>query len=385
MKIVCSQDQLNRGLNIVGKAVTTRTTLPVLNNILLATDEGRLKLTATNLEVGITYWLPCKSVEAEGAITVPARLLQEFVSSLPNDLITIDANESNYTIHLTCARYEANIRGIDSEEFPTLPKLSGAPLVSMPAALLREMITQVSFAASRDDNRPVLAGVLLSFQGRKVTMAAADGFRLAVRTAELEQPVGSESEVRIIVPVRAMDELARALPDAGAGEDAKVEITVTPNRNQVLFHAGNLNVTSRLVDGNFPPYEQIIPSAWTTRTVATTTDLQMAMKIASFFARDNASVVKLTTTPAGELEPGLLTITANAAEVGDNQSQLDVLIDGDGSQIAFNAHYVMDVLGVINTAQVAIELQTPGAPGVFKPVGSDTYLHVIMPMHLAQR
>ena len=197
MKIVCSQDQLNRGLNIVGKAVTTRTTLPVLNNILLATDEGRLKLTATNLEVGITYWLPCKSVEAEGAVTVPARLLQEFVSSLPNDLITIDANESNYTIHLTCARFEANIRGIDAEEFPTLPKLSGAPLVSMPAALLRDMITQVSFAASRDDNRPVLAGVLMSFQGRKVTMAAADGFRLAVRTAELEQPVGSESEVRI--------------------------------------------------------------------------------------------------------------------------------------------------------------------------------------------
>jgi len=385
MKIVCSQDQLNRGLNIVGKAVTTRTTLPVLNNILLATEDGRLKLTATNLEVGITYWLPCKSIESEGAITVPARLLQEFVNSLPNDLITINADESNGNVHLTCARYEANIRGIDASEFPNLPKLTGASLVTLPATLLREMITQVAFAASRDDNRPVLAGVLMSFQGRKLTMAAADGFRLAVRTAELEQPVGSEGDLRIIVPVRAMDELARVLPDAGVGDDATVEITVTPNRNQVLFHADNLNVTSRLVDGNFPNYEQIIPGQWTTRTVATTTDLQKAMKIASFFARDNASVVKLSTTPAGELEPGLLTITANAAEVGDNQSQLDVLIDGNGSQIAFNARYVMDVLGVINTAQVAIETQTSGAPGVFKPVGSDTYLHVIMPMHLAQR
>lgn len=383
MKIVCSQDQLNRGLSIVGKAVTTRTTLPVLNNILLATDEGRLKLTATNLEVGITYWLPCKSVDAEGAITVPARLLQEFVSSLPNDQITIDANESNYNIYLTCARYEANIRGIDAEEFPSLPKLSGAPLVTLPATLLREMIQQVSFAASHDDNRPVLAGVLLSFQGRKLTMAAADGFRLAVRTAELEQPVGSESEIRIIVPSRAMEELARALPDAG--EETQVEITVTPNRNQVLFKAGSLNVTSRLVDGNFPNYEQIIPHSWATRTVATTTDLQKAMKIASFFARDNAGVVKLSTTPASELEPGMLTITANAAEVGDNQSRLDVLIDGDPGQIAFNAHYVIDVLGVINTAQVAIEMQAPGAPGVFRPVGSDSYLHVIMPMHLAQR
>ena len=383
MKIVCSQTQLNRGLNIVGKAVTTRTTLPVLNNILLATENGRLKLIATNLEVGITYWLPCKSIEREGAVTAPARLLQEFVSSLPDDLITIDASESNYNVHLSCARFEADIRGIDAEEFPTLPKFSGAPLVTIPATLLRDMITQVSFAASRDDNRPVLAGVLLAFNGRKVTMAAADGFRLAVRTADLETAAGSEGEIRVIVPVRAMEELARALPDAG--DEAQVEITVTPNRNQILFHAENLNVTSRLVDGSFPNYEQIIPAAWSTRTVATTTDLQKAMKIASFFARDNASVVKLTTTPAGELEPGLLTITANAAEVGDNQSQLDVLIDGTPSQIAFNARYVMDVLGVINTAQVAIETQTPGAPGVFKPVGSDTYLHVIMPMHLAQR
>ncbi len=384
MKIVCSQEQLNRGLNIVGKAVSTRTTLPVLNNILLATDNGQLKLTATNLDVGITYWLPCKSVETEGAITVPARLLQEFVSSLPNDLITFTVDPSNYNVHLTCARFEANIRGIDAEEFPNLPQLSGAPLVTMPATLLRDMITQVSFAASRDDNRPVLAGVLLGFQGQQVTMAAADGFRLAVRTAELEQAVGSEGEVRIIVPARAMEELARVLPEA-TGDDAQVEITVTPNRNQVLFHAGTLNVTSRLVDGNFPNYTQIIPSKWTTRTVATTTELQKAMKIASFFARDNASVVKLTTMPAGELEPGMLTITANAAEVGDNESRLDALIDGPEGQIAFNARYVMDVLGVINTAQVAIETQTPGAPGVFKPVGSDSYLHVIMPMHLAQR
>ncbi|MGI8589301.1 MAG: DNA polymerase III subunit beta [Chloroflexia bacterium] len=385
MKIVCSQDQFNRGLNIVGKAVSTRSTLPVLNNILLATDNGRLKLTATNLEIGVTYWLPCKSVETEGAITVPARLLQEFVSSLPNDLITLDVNEGSYNVHLTCARYEANIRGIDAEEFPTMQKPAGAPLVSLPAALLRDMINQVSFAASRDDNRPVLAGVLISFNGPKAIMAAADGFRLAVRTAELEQPAGSEQEVRLIVPARALEELARALPEAGTGDDTQVSITLTPNRNQVLFQADNLNVTSRLVDGNFPNYEQIIPSDWTTRTVATTTDLQKAMKIASFFARDNASVVKLTTTPAGELEPGLLTITANAAEVGDNQSQLDVLIDGDGNQIAFNARYVMDVLGVINTAQVALETQAPGSPGVFKPVGSDSYLHVIMPMHLAAR
>ncbi len=386
MRVTCSQEQLSRGLNIVGKAVTTRTTLPVLNNILLATDEGRLKLTATNLEVGITHWLPCRSVEREGAITIPARLLSEFVSSLPNEDITLDLNEANYTVHLTCGRYQADLRGMSADEFPSLPTLSGPPLALLPAGLLREIINQVSFAASTDDNRPVLSGVLMNFKGTHLIMAAADGFRLSVRRAELEQPIGAEGEVRIIIPARAMNELARVLPDAGAAEDTQVSITVTPNRNQVLFHATNLNVTSRLVEGNFPNYEQIIPAEWKTRTTATTSELLKAMRIASYFAKDNASVVKLTMNAAGELEPGLLTISATAAEVGSNQSQLDVIIEGENGQIQFNAKYMLEVLGVINTPTVAMETQTAGAPGVFKPIGPDnSYLHVIMPMHLAQR
>ncbi len=386
MRVTCSQEQLSRGLNIVGKAVTTRTTLPVLNNILLATDEGRLKLTATNLEVGITHWLPCRSVEREGAITIPARLLSEFVSSLPNEDITLDLNEANYTVHLTCGRYQADLRGMSADEFPSLPTLSGPPLALLPAGLLREIINQVSFAASTDDNRPVLSGVLMNFKGTQLIMAAADGFRLSVRRAELEQPIGAEGEVRIIIPARAMNELARVLPDAGAAEDTQVSITVTPNRNQVLFHATNLNVTSRLVEGNFPNYEQIIPAEWKTRTTATTSELLKAMRIASYFAKDNASVVKLTMNAAGELEPGLLTISATAAEVGSNQSQLDVIIEGENGQIQFNAKYMLDVLGVINTPTVAMETQTAGAPGVFKPISPDnSYLHVIMPMHLAQR
>jgi DNA polymerase-3 subunit beta len=386
MQVTCSQEQLHRGLNIVGKAVTTRTTLPVLNNILLATDEGRLKLTATNLEVGITYWLPCRSVEREGAITIPARLLTEFVSSLPNEDITIDVNEANYTAHLSCARYEADLRGLRADEFPTLPTLNGAPLALLPAGMLREMITQVSFAASTDDNRPVLAGVLMRFKGRQVTMTAADGFRLAVRRAELEQAAGSETEVNIIIPARALNELARVLPDAGAGEDTQVSITVTPNGNQVLFQTPNLNVTSRLVEGNYVNYDQIIPAEWKTRTTATTSELLKAMRIASFFAKDNAGMVRVTMNAAGELEPGLVTISATAAEVGSNETKIDVLIEGEGGQIAFNAKYVLDVLSVINTPTVAMETQTSGAPGVFKPVSPDNnYIHIIMPMHLPQR
>ena len=383
MKITCSQEQLNRGLSIVGKAVTTRTTLPVLNNILLSTDNGRLRLTATNLEVAITYWLPCLSIEREGAATIPARLLTEFVGSLPNDDVTIDLNETNWNAHITAGRYEADIRGLRADEFPTLPVLGGAPLALLPAGLLREMITQVAFAASTDDNRPVLAGVLMRFRGNRLTLVAADGFRISIRHAELEQPVGAEGEISIIVPARAMNELARVLPDAGAGEDTQVSVTVTPNGNQVLFAAPNLQVTSRLVEGKYVNFEQIVPSDWKTRVSAPTSDMLKGMRVASYFAKDNASLVRLAMSAGSDVSPGLVTISATAAEVGGNQTQLDAMIEGTGGQIAFNAKYVLDVLGVIPTPNVLLETQSPGAPGVFRPSNPELqFLHIIMPMHI---
>src|SRR5438105_2267495 len=187
MKVSCMQENLHKGLQIVGKAVANKTTLPVLNNILISTDGGRLKLAATNLEVGITHWIGCQ-VEEEGAITVPARLLTDFVSSLPNDKVVMSLDERTRTLNLKCARYEANIKGISSEEFPIIPEVSEKPVAKIPAPLLKEMIGQVAFAASSDDGRPVLAGVYVQIEGREMLMAAADGFRLAKRTTSLDAP-----------------------------------------------------------------------------------------------------------------------------------------------------------------------------------------------------
>src|SRR3954469_6274657 len=233
MKVSCVQENLHKGLQTVGKAVASKTTLPVLNNILISTDGGRLKLTATNLEVGITNWIGCQ-VEDEGAITVPAKLLIDFVSSLPNDTIKMSLDEKTRTLHLKCARFEANIKGISAEEFPIIPEVTEKPAARIPAPLLKEMINQVAFAASGDDSRPQLAGVYVAIDGRELTMAAADGFRLAKRTTQLEAPV--DEIVKLIIPARSMVELARALPD-DEGEDAEpVSVLVTPNRNQVLFH-----------------------------------------------------------------------------------------------------------------------------------------------------
>ncbi len=379
MKITCLQENLHRGLSIVGKAVASKTTMPVLNNILLETDNGRLKLVATNLEVGITHWIDCQ-VEEEGAITVPAKLLTDFVADLPPDKIDIVLDEPRHTLSLQCGRHEAHIKGIDASEFPVVPALTNQPIVAhIKAEALQEAINQVAFAAASDDSRPVLTGVLLRFEQGRMTAAAADGFRLAERKVEVNSN-GASEQAPIIVPSRALIELSRIISSG----DEMVDIAITPNRNQVLFHAENVDLVSRLIDGPFVNYAQIIPGKYTSRMVVDTSSFLKAMKIASYFARDSMNIVKLRMEPGSSdgLTPGILSITANAAEAGDNLSQIDTIIEGDGGQVAFNAKYVIDVLGVINTPQVALETLTSTSPGVVRPVGSEDYLHVIMPMNL---
>ncbi len=378
MKLVCQQETLAKWLSIVSRAVPSKSTLPVLSNILLATEDGQLKLAATNLEVAITTWLSAK-IEDEGAITVPARLLTEFVNSLPPDRIEMELSERTRTLHLLCARAEANIKGIDAEEFPPIPRVSDRPTTEIDAQLLREAVQYVAFAAAQDDIRPVLTGVLLSFQDNTLTAAAADGFRLAVKKVDLASPV--EGKVDVIVPARTLSELARILDD----DEAKVEVTITPNKSQIMFHMANVNLVSKLVEGNFPNYQQIIPQRpGATRVMVNAGEFLRATKRASFFARESANAVKLGVTPGDDLGPGRLTVTATAAEVGDNHTELDAIVEGNAAQISFNAKYLSDVLGVLGSGQIALEVASPSSPGVIRPTASDDYTHVIMPMHLAR-
>ena len=374
MKLSCLQENLRRGLAIVSHAVASKSTLPVLSNILLATDAGRLKLAATNLEIGITCWIGAK-IDEEGAITVPAKLLSDVVGSLPNDKISLTLDARTQTLNLTCARFETNIKGIEADEFPVIPTIADRePTVTFPPDLLRETVDQVAFAAATDDTRPVLTGVLMRLKGTTATFAAADGYRLAVRTVDMPEPIAEPQEV--IVPARALMELARIISDV---EDT-VEVTVTPSGGQVLFHTENIDLVSRLIDGKFPDFERIIPTSYATRTVLDTQELAKAVKLASFFASASANIVKLTMEPGGELGPGRLTISANAAEVGDNKGALDGMVQGEGGQIALNVRFLSDALNAITTPQIAIETQTPQNPGVFKPVGTDGYIHIVMPM-----
>ncbi|MCL5266330.1 MAG: DNA polymerase III subunit beta [Chloroflexi bacterium] len=377
MKVSCLQENLAKGLSIVGKAVATKSTLPTISNVLIETDDGRLKLAATNLEIAITCWVTAK-IEENGAITVPAKLFSEFVNSLPNDDIEMVLNTRTRTLNVKCARYEANFKGIDAEEFPPIPKVSDTATCRVEPAVLEEAINQVVFAAATDDTRPVLAGVLASFDEEALTLAAADGFRLAVRRINL--PNSASGKMDIIVPARALHEVARILGD----QEEPVEVTVTPNRSQALFHMKDVELVSRLIEGSFPNYNQIIPKRHNTRTTIGTADFLKATRIASFFARDASNIVKLQATPGDELSPGKMVVAATSAETGDAVSGIDAIVEGEMAQIAFNAKYLSDVLSVLGCAQVALEISSPSSPGVVRPVGADNYTHVIMPMHTSR-
>jgi DNA polymerase-3 subunit beta len=379
------QENLSRGLNIVGRAVSARSTLPVLGNILLATDEGRLKLAATNLEIGISCWIGAK-VEDDGAVTVPARLLSEFVGQLPAERIDMDLSVRTLMLNLKCARYDTNIKGIDASEFPIIPTSDGADAIRIEADTLRKMINQVVFAAATDESRPTLTGVNARFNGKRLTLAATDGFRLAVRSTELAAAVPEKSEV--IIPARALSELSRIiglLPKAD-GEAQMVEITIASARNQILFHLPDVDMVSQLIDANFPNYEAIIPKSFATRTIIDTQATLRALRVANLFARDSSNIVRFQMTPGHDGAPANLTMTATSAESGDNLANLDAIIEGPEGEIAFNGRYMLDVLSIIDEPQIALETTRPSAPGIVRPVGvgPEEFTCVVMPMHISR-
>ncbi|MBI5031499.1 MAG: DNA polymerase III subunit beta [Chloroflexi bacterium] len=375
MKVSCLQVNLAKGLSIVSRAVASRSTLPVLGNVLLATDQGRLKIAATNLELAVTCWIGAK-VDEEGSTTVPARVLGDFVNSLPPEHINMELNIRTQTLHLKCARYDANIKGIDAQEFPIIPTIGDGKRISVEPDILREMIEQVTFAAATDESRPVLTGVSAKFDKDKVAFAAADGFRLSVRTATLSNPV--DQPINVIVASKALQEVARVSGD----QEDPIEIAVTENRSQVLFKLTNIEIVSQLIDGTFPDVTRIIPESHATRTVVNTSELQNAVKASSVFARESMNNVRLQVSPANEMGGGKITITATSAESGDNVGDVDATIDGAPVEIAFNARYLADVLNAVRAPQIAIETSSPASPGVFKAVGRDDFIHVIMPMHV---
>ena len=374
MRLSCLQENLNPGLAIVARAVATRTTLPITQNVLISTDQSRLKLSATNLEIAISTWIGAQ-IEEEGAITVPARLFTELASSLPEERIDLSTtSEQPTSLDVRCARFESQINGTDADDFPPIPTVESGLVGNVEAQVLREAITHVAFAAATEDSRPVLTGIKVEIEGDGFTFAGADGFRLAVFKGKLAQP--ASEDVSFIVPARALLEVGRLI----TGQEQPVEFTVTPSKGQALFRLENVEVVTQLIQGTFPNYSQLIPQSYDTKVVVDLQEFLRATRTAAIFARDGSGIVRVQVTGGTDGSPGKLSILSRAEEVGENQGEIDANVEGDEAKIAFNSKYLADVLGVLEESEVALETTTPSSPGVLKPVGNDKYVHVVMPM-----
>ncbi len=368
MKITVLQENLKHGLNIVSRATSPRTTLPVLGNILVATENGRLRLAATALELSVTCWIGAR-IEREGATTVPARTFFDLVGTLPPEAILLAYDESHATMKLSCGASNTQMKCIPAEEFPPLPAFDGEG-IQIDSKCLLEMIRQTAFSASRDSARPVLTGVLVTIADEDITLASADGFRLSVHKAKLPMPVAEP--VRALVPAKSLTELAHILKNQAG------MVTAAFADGRIIFRTPDVELATQLIEGEFPDYQQIIPESHTTRMVVPTNVLQKACQQAGVFARNDSLVAAL------DIREDSVEVSAQADELGSSCTQVAVATEGPALRIAFNIHYLQDALAAIQTPNVALEVSDPVKPGTIRPVGEEqAFLHLIMPMNTA--
>ena len=376
MKLSCSPETLSQALQVVSRAVSPRTTLPILNNVLLETSDNGLKLTGTNLEIGIVEHVEAE-IDSEGSITLPAKLLTEFVSQLHDAPVEMELDTATQTLNVRCGPYrDVKIKGIDAAEFPALPAREDGLKVTLDQAELLPAIEQTVVAASTDEGRPVLTGVMTQLEGTELTLAATDGHRLAVKRLQVASVEGVKAEGEgaeaIIIPARALTELSRVLRGEG-----KVQMSIAQNRNHVFFSLPRVEVMSRLIEGTYPNYSQVIPEQSNTTITVSTKELLERTRGVAIFARDSANVVRIKT------EAGEIAISANTSEVGSSEASVEAEIEGADIQIAFNSRYLLDVLALIGSDKVAMGFNGPLSPGLIQAAARDDYQYVIMPVRVA--
>ena len=377
MKVSVSQQQLAQGLSIVSRAVSPRSTLPVLENVLLATDEGRLRLAATNLELGISCWIGAQ-IQEEGSITVPARLLTDMVSTLPNDTVHLSVNTNTCTLSVRCSPASTEIKGIDAQEFPPMPATDATEGIRLKVSAFKEMVQQVTFAASTDEARPVLQGIQTTVNEKEIVMASTDGFRVSVSKRSIEN--ASHKPMSMIIPARALNELARIATDG----ESEVRMVIPSGRGQVVFRLDSAELVSQLIDGTFPDYKVIVPRTFKCHTIISTPTFLKACKQAEIIARSGTgnNVIRLTLQPNPD-RPGQVEVSAQSEETGSYDTKIDANIDGAGLVVAFNVRFLREVLEVIKTPNLILETNDHKSPARVQPVGDENFQHVIMPMYLS--
>jgi len=373
MKLEILQENLARGLSAVGRTISSKAQLPILSNVLLSTDQGRLKFSATNLETSINFWTGAK-IETKGEVTIPAKTLTELVSSLPAEKVSLEAKESN--LKVTCGAYQAEFVGLPAKEFPAVPTVKQKSTLQIVG--LDQAVPQVIFAAAQDESRPVLSGVLVIPKKGNLQLVATDGYRLSIKKipgAGKDQKIAKLTK-GLIIPGWALAEMIRIMGESS--EETKIGLDISLDANQIIFVVNDAEIVSRLIEGDFPDFAKVIPEKTSTKIVVEKESLLRAVRMASIFARESANIIKL------KMKGSKLKISANAAQVGSNVSQLEVKLEGKENQIAFNSRYLIDFLNSVDGEQISFAINNPLSPGVFRSVGDNSYLHVIMPVRVQE-
>ena len=361
MKLQVTQENLNRALSSVARVASSRNTLPILANILLKTVDNRLSIAATNLDIAITHYIGTK-VGEEGAITVPARLMQDFVNSLPSGVIELKLDDIK--LHITTPQYQSVINGTSAEEFPVMPAISQGQTWSINGAVLRKGLQQVIIAASSDEARPVLTGVLFHTIGGKLYAVATDSYRLAEK-----ELMKTAQEVNLLVPANALQDLLRILADFND------DMHVTHDDQQVLFKVGDVELVARLIEGKYPDYRKLIPQAFTTKADLKRSELLNITKVSSLFARESAGSITVNV----DEETQDVSIHSIASQLGENTATSKGKITGSG-QITLNSRYLLDGLHVLEGEDVEFCFNGKLEPSVLKSSNASDYTHVIMPL-----
>jgi DNA polymerase-3 subunit beta len=376
MKIICTQENLNKALSIVGKVINKNTTLPILNNVLLKTDKKGLKLYSTNLEIAVNYWIGGK-IEEEGEITVPTKLFANFVSSLPNGNVEIKTRED--MVNIKCDGYKINIKGIDAREYPLSPKIEAEPFLKIESGVFKKALSQVFSSISVSESRMEITGVLLDFsdiKSNKIVLVATDSYRLAQKTIsvakdninkEALQVIGDMES--IIIPRNTISELMRDLGE----EDENLEIIIADN--QVVFNFGNASILSRLIEGNYPNYKQVVPENFLSTVFINIKDIFNAVKIAGFFSASSNNSVKFKLGSDNKVE-----ISSEANEIGNNNSKIDAKISGKEIEVVYNYKYFMDGLNSIAGDEAILNANDENTASILKAASDESFIYIIMPI-----
>lgn len=366
MKITCERSYLANALGVAGRAVSNRNTLPILSNVLLETADDRVKLTATDLDTAIRSEIPA-SVGENGATAVPAHLLSDVVSKLPDAPVTLEAQDGKVAVR--CGKSDYTILSLPAEDYPAIPEVSDGAEITVPQGTLKEMLRLTTFAASKEETRSLLMGVLFEARGSNLTLVATDTHRLAWKQA----PIGQElsTPVSSVVPAKPLVELERVLKDS-----SDETVTIRFGSSQAQFQTGDVTLVSRLLDGQFPNYEKVIPKN-PERKVSFQRDAMLSAVRRVYIVARGAAEKAVLSTKGDTLE-----ITAESPEVGKAYEEVPISMDGGDITIAFNARYLQEVLGILNEEQATLELTGALNPGILRPAGNNDFLYVVMPMQV---